>query len=880
MGQYSKAFYASAGDMSTTGYYAVAKWAATTAYTVGMLVRQTAPAVGQERVFVCTIAGTSAATEPSWVTSAMGAVVTESSGVKWQECTGQAPPNGDLANTPTWAFIRSLAATVNAGAGAIIIDTAGTHYFIADTAGNIGASEPSWNTAAGGTTTDGAATWRCLGAVGTVFTVPWGAPIPWMNEALSTNWYLFAASVSGIVPSILYVADNSVENYSGTYSITHSWSVGNPIYVISADHTAALPPPAKPGATIGGAATTALSWGNSLGGATASHVNGVTFSCSGTGANCLQFYNTGFGQACRQENCTWVLSATTGVGSIYMGLAGAGNAGTQIETVNHKVNFNAVGQSLTIGQTRWLWRGGQVGGTAAPSILMCPYSGGVDVLIEAVDLSALGSGKKLYSHIAGAGFNTAIDAAVVFKDCKLGAGVTICDSFANNAGFNSRVEASRCDQAGVFINARFGYGASETTTTAVVRSGGANDNGTPIAHQVTTTTGYVSWGALPYKAMPWCTWNAVTGTNRNVTSYGIVNDYRIPNNDEVWTEIEYLGSSGSPLGSLARATKSSILAGAAALTADAASAWDGAAPNRSNSFSYALNNPINSGAGNGRVFFCINPGTSASATPSSTTATWNPSDNSTSLSNGNLTAHFSSVVSPALARGFVPRAAKFYFEVTVTTPGAAANVGICLASATASSWGNSNAGFGAYVVSGAVINNGSTAFSVGAVANNDVLCFAIDMVNLKGWVRRNGGPWNGVTAADPVANIFGVDLSGMFTPTAPPYPSVGIGTGTNSTNFTANFGATAFAQTKPAGYGDATLQTYASAVDGETVHDGSAVFRAGCRFSQNVVLSTPQPQQPGYLYVYPHVAGRSDNKGSAVQTASIGYVLDPKINLT
>ena len=163
---------------------------------------------------------------------------------------------------------------------------------------------------------------------------------------------------------------------------------------------------------------------------------------------------------------------------------------------------------------------------------------------------------------------------------------------------------------------------------------------------------------------------------------------------------------------------------------------------------------------------------------------------------------------------------------------------------------------------------------------NDVLCFAIDMVNLKGWVRRNGGPWNGVTAADPVANIFGVDLSGMFTPTAPPYPSVGIGTGTNSTNFTANFGATAFAQTKPAGYGDATLQTYASAVDGETVHDGSAVFRAGCRFSQNVVLSTPQPQQPGYLYVYPHVAGRSDNKGSAVQTASIGYVLDPKINLT
>jgi hypothetical protein len=47
---------------------------------------------------------------------------------------------------------------------------------------------------------------------------------------------------------------------------------------------------------------------------------------------------------------------------------------------------------------------------------------------------------------------------------------------------------------------------------------------------------------------------------------------------------------------------------------------------------------------------------------------------------------------------------------------------------------------------------------------------------------------------------------------------------------------------------------YASAVDGGSVTDGLATFRAGCRFSMTVILSSPQPQIAGNLYATVKVA--------------------------
>lgn len=89
--------------IGSTKWAAVTAWSALTAHSIGDLVRQNAaPAVGSERVFRCTTAGTSLASEPTWVLTA-GSTTTETAGPVWTEVTGQSTynwsaPHARLAN--------------------------------------------------------------------------------------------------------------------------------------------------------------------------------------------------------------------------------------------------------------------------------------------------------------------------------------------------------------------------------------------------------------------------------------------------------------------------------------------------------------------------------------------------------------------------------------------------------------------------------------------------------------------------------------------------------------------------------------------------------------------------------------------------------------
>ena len=122
-------FYLNYGNGSSTGYYAVGVWAATTAYTVGQFVRQTAPAVGNERLFICIVAGTSLVAEPTWILT-KGAKTVEAAGPTWMECTGAVATNNDITNTQVWASAAGSRAL-----GDIIQNVAGTNLFIYTTAG-------------------------------------------------------------------------------------------------------------------------------------------------------------------------------------------------------------------------------------------------------------------------------------------------------------------------------------------------------------------------------------------------------------------------------------------------------------------------------------------------------------------------------------------------------------------------------------------------------------------------------------------------------------------------------------------------------------------------------------------------------------------------
>lgn len=73
-------------------YVAVSQWTASTSYSVGAIVRQLAvPAVGSERCFRCTSAGTSGSAEPTW-TLTKGSVTSDNA-IVWTEVTGNSTYN-------------------------------------------------------------------------------------------------------------------------------------------------------------------------------------------------------------------------------------------------------------------------------------------------------------------------------------------------------------------------------------------------------------------------------------------------------------------------------------------------------------------------------------------------------------------------------------------------------------------------------------------------------------------------------------------------------------------------------------------------------------------------------------------------------------------
>ena len=175
------------------------------------------------------------------------------------------------------------------------------------------------------------------------------------------------------------------------------------------------------------------------------------------------------------------------------------------------------------------------------------------------------------------------------------------------------VDFVRCSNGGVtYGNWRFTGQGNLTTSTAVARTGGASDGGTAVSHQIVGAGNMTV--AQPMPAIPITIWNSVTGTNRNVTLYGVINAAAVPLNSEFWFDVEYFGSSSGPLGSFATGGPASVLASGSALTADT-STWDSGATARANSHPYNVGDIIKLASNPGRVFFCTSGGTSAGSEP-------------------------------------------------------------------------------------------------------------------------------------------------------------------------------------------------------------------------------------------------------------------------
>jgi hypothetical protein len=564
---------------------AVGTWVVNTAKVVGNLIRATAPTIPNERTFMCVVAGTThTTTEPTWPTS-KGARIADAT-VTWQEVTGQAGVCGDLTNCPLSSAARSQTPAL----GLVIQNNAGTYLFICKTSGACGAGEPTYTLTAGVDTTDSSCTWTCLGAVGG-FTALLCAASRITNVCIA-NW-----AVNG---DTIYVGSDHAETQGLASVVIAPAGTAKATSIICADHLKS-PPSAtdfKTTATV----TTTGGFNLSLQGGSV-YVYGITLACAtGAVANVLSINPTTadvvLDTCALQRNGTSVAANAIVIGS-------SGNS-ANIRLKNTTVQFGNTGDGIEINGGRFTWENtpSAIAGATIPTTLFQKNSSlGGDVILSGVDLSALGSGTLVGTAAGGVRY--------VIQNCLLGTSYVAAGALTPG----TTIDIVASDSAASNLNYLFSRNmleGSHTTAINPVRTNGATDGTTPVSWNINTTSS-ASW-ACPFTSQQIAIWNSVLSTNRVVSMYGIINAAAVPNNDDIWFDVNYLGTSTSPISSIASTTKANLITANGAYTADT-SAWDSAATARANTTAYTVGNIIKVASNSGRVFFCTTSGTSAGSEP-------------------------------------------------------------------------------------------------------------------------------------------------------------------------------------------------------------------------------------------------------------------------
>ncbi len=184
------------------------------------------------------------------------------------------------------------------------------------------------------------------------------------------------------------------------------------------------------------------------------------------------------------------------------------------------------------------------------------------------------------------------------------------------------------------------------------------------------------------------------------------------------------------------------------------------------------------------------------ATPAATT-TWNPADKGAdlALSNASLTVSGTPAGGNQLARATTNKTSgKWYLEIgVVNAAGNDTGVGLATASATGPALGDVSTNGLVVFTGGNVWRNGAaTGSNVGGPIGSGTVGIAYDAGANRAWVRLGTGAW---APGDP-ATTAGFDLAGL--PAL--YPVVVVTSGQSGVGFTANFGASAFANAAPSGF--------------------------------------------------------------------------------
>jgi len=261
------------------------------------------------------------------------------------------------------------------------------------------------------------------------------------------------------------------------------------------------------------------------------------------------------------------------------------------------------------------------------------------------------------------------------------------------------------------------------------------------------------------------------------------------------------------------------------------------------------------------------------------------------LSGGGLTATGASTSLSSGTQGVAQpfegkTAGKWCVEILCVTPGSGADDSVGLVNAAGATFGTQGGFIGAtggteyqgqlgigYRQDGDLNNNRLYLIGQHPIQNfgvtwgaGDYLYIAVDLDNGQVWFRKNGGAWQGLTnTGNPATNTGGIPFSGTtfaYPPQARVFPAAGMG---NGGQYVFNLGASAFANSVPAGFTAGWTNT-ALRNFGSFLGNGlGAIYRAPAA---------------GQVLLSPYVSGITGNitrlrsAGSSPLTQALGVVYD------
>lgn len=347
----------------------------------------------------------------------------------------------------------------------------------------------------------------------------------------------------------IYVSSTHSATGLASQTLTFPGTASNPLKVVSVSDSAAPPTAVAAGGSEAFASAAVLSIGPF------GYVEGLSFTAgTGTTSTGSITLSSGSGaQSSEFKDCTFALN-NTGSGSRIFLQANNFSAASRVAAKNCTFTLsNHAAQAISIGG-RVQISGGSVTGPISytTSGLFQTQSAGRNTYaeIDGVDFSGVGSGTRLV------GSSTA-SMITKIMNCRLPAGWT-GTLFTGTRFSGQRVSMYNCDNADT--NYRLwieDYAGSIRDETTVVRTGGASDGATPLSWRMTTNADANNL-TTPLRSDPIMVWNEATGSPVTVTVEMVTDGVTLTNAD-AWLEVDYLGTSGVPLGASASSKVATIL---------------------------------------------------------------------------------------------------------------------------------------------------------------------------------------------------------------------------------------------------------------------------------------------------------------------------------